>query len=240
MAGRCGCCTSAMPTLRGGRCRSAVGRKLQAFKALGSQQVSTRDPSGNRTTRTVDLGALDFEVHRVALTPDQVRQYALPSTPLKATERRADRWRELMGVQQTEIDALASLRPDLLRQIAADALNRFYDHTLARRVSVARARWLARAQADLDAQLGDVGSDRIRAEAEDKLDSIRAQLDEINDSLRIDAGDFQLAPLEIPTAVINGVGGKGPLLNSRWSFTTQTKALIASKAYTSDAAGGVR
>ena len=32
-----------------------------------------------------------------------------------------------MGVEQTEIDALASLRPDLLRQIARDAIAPFYD-----------------------------------------------------------------------------------------------------------------
>ena len=64
-------------------------------------------------------GMPEFEVHRVALTPDQVREYGLPSTPLKDTEKRADKWRAAMGVEQTEIDALASLRPDLLRDIAS-------------------------------------------------------------------------------------------------------------------------
>ena len=55
---------------------------------------------------------LEFEVHRVALTPDQVREYALPSTPLKATEKRANDWTRATGLE-TEIDALASLRPEL-------------------------------------------------------------------------------------------------------------------------------
>jgi hypothetical protein len=68
----------------------SVARKLQAM------QVSL-------------FPELDFEVHRVALTPNQVREYGLPSTPLKDTERRGDAWQAAMGVEQTEIDALASL-----------------------------------------------------------------------------------------------------------------------------------
>ena len=36
-----------------------------------------------------------------------------------------------MGVEQTEIDALAALQPNLLRQIATDAIARFYDDTLS-------------------------------------------------------------------------------------------------------------
>ena len=59
--------------------------------------------------------------------PEQVRVHGLPSRPLKATERRADRWREAMGVAQTEIDALAALRPDLLRRITSEAVEPFFD-----------------------------------------------------------------------------------------------------------------
>ena len=92
-----------------------VGRKLQAFKACLYPE-------------------LEFEVHRVALTPDQVRQYGLPSTPLKETEKRGDAWRTATGVEQTEIDALASLQPDLLRQITRNAIEPFYDDTLDWRV----------------------------------------------------------------------------------------------------------
>ncbi len=50
---------------------------------------------------------LEFRVYPVALTPDHVRQYNLPSTPLKAKEKRAPAWIAAMGVEQTEIDALA-------------------------------------------------------------------------------------------------------------------------------------
>jgi hypothetical protein len=99
-------------------------------------------------------------VRRVALTPDQVREYGLPSTPLKDTERRGDAWRAAMGVEQTEIDALASLQPDLLRRIIRDAIEPFYDWTLARRVTEARERWVAEAQTIVDASMDAEQMDR--------------------------------------------------------------------------------
>lgn len=43
-----------------------------------------------------------------------------------------------MGTEQTEIDALAALQPGVLDRIARDALDRFYDHDLARRTREAR------------------------------------------------------------------------------------------------------
>jgi len=200
----------------------SVGRKLQAFQAL-------------------QFPDLDFEVHRVALRPDQVRRYDLPSTPLKATEKRGDKWRALMGTEQTEIDALASLRPELLHQIAAEALDNYFDHGLEGRVAVAGERWLVEAQASLDGQLDAAWLARIRAEAEVKLGSVRAQLAEINDSLRIDASEFDLPVPEIPTAVVSEEGWHAPLLDSRWSFAEQTLALKESKAYVAnESAGGAR
>jgi hypothetical protein len=78
----------------------SIGRKLQAFRDLLFPD-------------------LRFEVVPVALSVEQVRELGLPSTPLKETERRANRWRETFGVEQTEIDALATLRPDVLREILA-------------------------------------------------------------------------------------------------------------------------
>ena len=69
----------------------SVARKLQALSEL--------------------LGPFGFEVHRVALTPDQVRALRLPSTPLKATEKHAAKWEMRTGTKQTEIDAAIALRP---------------------------------------------------------------------------------------------------------------------------------
>ena len=195
----------------------SVGRKLQAFRASLFPE-------------------LDFQVHRVALTPDQVRTHRLPSAPLKDTELRGNAWRVRMGVEQTEIDALASLRPDLLRRIAEDAIAPFYDNTLARRVRLARQEWLERAQAIVDEAVDQDHLDRLRAEASQKLADLRAEIDAVNDALRLDARDFDLPTPVVPTADLNGAVHTLPLLDSRWSFPEQCRAPIESKAYGSGGA----
>jgi hypothetical protein len=189
----------------------SVARKLQAM------QVSL-------------FPELDFEVHRVALTPNQVREYGLPSTPLKDTERRGDAWQAAMGVEQTEIDALASLRPQLLQQLARDAIAPFYDDQLGRRVDTARQEWMSRALAVINNSLDGDQLRRIHAEAAEKLEAMQEQIDEFNEALRIDVDDFDLPDIEIPEAELDGVYPL-PLLDSRWSFADQCQALIDSKAY---------
>jgi len=174
---------------------------------------------------------LEFQVHRVALTPDQVRQYGLPSTPLKATEKRADKWTAAMRVEQTEIDALATLRPDLLRRIAVDAIAPFYDRTLAGRVSQAKTDWRARAQAVVDAASDSEQMDRLRADAAEKLATMRQEIATLNAALRIDADDFVLPEIVVPDPVLNGATHGKPLCDSRWPFAEQRRRLIDSKAY---------
>jgi hypothetical protein len=194
----------------------SIGRKLQALKEL-------------------EFWELKFEVHRVALTPEQVNLYGLPSTALKDTERRADRWRDAMGVEQTEIDALASLRPDLLTRIAREAVYPFFDLTLDRRVLEARGRWLEEAQTVVDGAMDHDHIERLRTEAGQKLAELQTEIDAINDALRIDASDFDLPEVVVPEAQLNGGGGL-PLLDSRWDFAEQCARLIDSKAYRLDGA----
>ena len=91
----------------------SIGRKLQALRDLLFPD-------------------LRFEVVPVALNPEQVAALGLPSTPLKETEKRADRWREAFGIEQTEIDALATLRPDVLREIVERAFDPYVDRGLKR------------------------------------------------------------------------------------------------------------
>jgi hypothetical protein len=209
----------------------SIGRKLQAFKALGTVQVRSEDAFGNRRLADADTGALDFAVYRVALTPQQVPEYGLPSTPLKDTEKRADKWRTAWGVEQTEIDALASLRPDLLEQITRTALRGFYDYTLAGRVRQYRDEWLGRAREILAPALTRQAA--AARTAERQLATMREQVRELNEQLHIDVSASDLPPIELPEA--DDPGGSGtPLLDSRWDFAEQCRRLIASKAYRQD------
>src|SRR4051794_22541041 len=100
----------------------SLSRKLQALRTL-------RHPG------------LCIAVHQVALTLDQMRALNLPSTPLKTTEKRADKWRARMKHEQTEIDALGALRPEELTRIALDALKPFFDFTLDARCRAAFEKW---------------------------------------------------------------------------------------------------
>jgi len=189
----------------------SIGRKLQAFRVSA-------------------FPGLDFEVHRVALTSDQVREHGLPSTPIKETEKRADRWTRLMGVEQTEIDALASLQPDLLRTIALDAIAPFFDTSLARRVSEARRAWLEEAQAALDRSMDPEHLRRISENARARLAELEEEITAINDALHIEIDDVELPDLIVPTHTLNGGGGL-PLISSDWDFVEQCRVLRESKAY---------
>ena len=190
----------------------SVSRKLQAFKAGLFPD-------------------LEFQVHRVALTPAQVGEYGLPSTPLKDTEKRADKWQQSMGVAQTEIDALASLRPDLLRQIALAAVAPFFDASLDARVRRAYDQWRQEAQSVVDSAMDADRLDQLRLDAGQKLAELRTEIDAINDALRIDVGDFDLPEAVVPEAECEGAASNPPLIDSRWDFTRQCRTLIDSKEY---------
>ena len=190
----------------------SVSRKLQAFKDL-------------------EFGDLELKVYRVALVPDQVREYGLPSTPLKESEKRAGAWFEATGTEQTEIDALAALRPDLLTQLARDAIAPFYDSTLERRAQQLRGEWRAAAQQAIDTQGGEQ-LEQLRVDAAARLDEMRDRIGEILDEVDIDVDQFDLPEIpELPEPELTGAAPE-PLLDSRWDFAEQCRRLIESKAYT--------
>jgi hypothetical protein len=190
----------------------SISRKLQAFKAL-------------------EFGDLDFEVHRIGLTPDQVREYGLPTTPLKddEKEKRAEAWRAAMGVDQTEIDALASLRPELLRTLAINAVSPFFDRTLDARVLDAESEWRREAQDVVDSTLD---LDQLDRMAREKLASLRTEIDQLNRGLSINPDDFDLPGIVVPTAIDRRAEATGrALVDSRWAFAEQCRRLKASKGY---------
>ena len=198
----------------------SVARKLQAFSEL--------------------LGPFEFEMHRVALTPDQVRELGLPSTPLKDTEKRAARWEQAMGTEQTEIDSAIALRPDDLARIAREAMDPFFDETLADRTEDARQEWLAGAQEIIDGGLdGDKG--QLLATAEGKLGQARTLIDEVGESLQTiaelgDLPEFEPPEPAVPVGDALPSGTGTTLVSSEWEFPEQCRALKQSKAYGGDEA----
>ena len=181
--------------------------------------------------QVIEFPEMEFESHRVALSPDQVREYGLPSTPLKPGENRAEDWVEKMGVEQTEIDSLAALQPDLLRDIAEAAIAPFFDTTLNARVRRAKDDWLAEAQNVIDEQTG-TDLDQLRQNALLALSEKRDEIEAILDGVWVDADQFDLPEPVIPEADLDPDREMPvPLCDSRWTFREQCRRLIASKKY---------
>ncbi|CAN5188487.1 hypothetical protein BH24GEM2_BH24GEM2_13840 [soil metagenome] len=215
---------------------AADGRPMRVFT------LADCDPAGHQmpisisrklqALRDLYFHDLDFEVRSVALTVEQVRDLNLPSTPLKETELRAGRWITAFGVEQTEIDALATLQPHVLGQIVRDAIKGFYDAGLQRRVWRAREDWEARAQAQLTGTLDADFLDRLRTEAAATLVNLQQEIDTLNESLRQSVPDSVFVPpIEIPESEVNESLHGLPLVSSRWPWAEQTRALIQRKAY---------
>jgi hypothetical protein len=192
----------------------SIARKLQAFADLFFHD-------------------LRFEVVRVALTPEQVKAEDLPSTPLKATEKRASRWRDAFGIDQTEIDALTipAKRP-VLQRILRQAFKAYIDPTLSRRVAEAKSEWGAAAQEALEQQIDAERLARLRDEATAKLGELREQIDHINDQLNLVAGDhFTLPPIEVPEPEVDLDPERQALVSFDDDWISASQALIKHKSY---------
>jgi hypothetical protein len=157
---------------------TCIGRKLQALRDLLFPK-------------------LEFTVVHAALSPEQVRDLNLPSSPLKEDEKRAAKWLELYGSEQTEIDALATLRPDELERIAREAAKPFFDAGLAERVRDAEADWHAQVQAEIANQVDEDHLDRLTVRAEAALGELR----DVNTELTEMAADIEISePPDLPEA----------------------------------------
>jgi hypothetical protein len=126
---------------------------------------------------------------------------------------------------------MSDLQPDLLQRIALDAIEPFYDASLDRRVSDAKAAWVEQAQARLDAQIDQEQLARIRTDAEANLGDLRDELDALNESLSVAVDGFDLPEIEIPAPVLNGHSNGLPLIDSDWDFAEQSRRLKESRAY---------
>ena len=172
--------------------------------------------------------SLSFRVLAPALTVEQVKELALPSTPLKETELRAEGWRERYGVEQTEIDALATLRPNMLREIVHEAVEPFFDSTLARRTDEARREWQSQAQARFDEQVNPEWLAELRARAELDLEALREKLQQIE--VGIDDLGVKLPAFRVPEPVAGDLEPPA-LVSSDMSLLDAIRALRARKRY---------
>ncbi len=171
---------------------------------------------------------LNIRLHQVALTREQVRELDLPSTPLKATEQRASRWREVMGHEQTEIDALAALRPEALTAIARDAIQPYYDVTLADRTHEAERDWCTECKELLERLPAYVDARTKIEVALELLQQWSQNFARLQDDAAALLADIQPPPIQLPRAE-NNTPGLEPLFDSRANFITMSRRLVQHK-----------
>jgi hypothetical protein len=185
------------------------GRPLIVFT------VSDCDPAGHQmpisiarklqALRDLLFPDLRFEVVPTALTPEQARELGLPSTPLKEGEKRASRWKDAFGIEQTEVDALTTPeREHELREIVDRAFDPYFDRTLEARVSAAEDEWLDAAQAAMSEQIDNKLLSNLREQAATRLSKLRKEIDRINKRLRLAAADHVTLPeIDVPEPEID-------------------------------------
>ena len=124
--------------------------------------------------------------------------------------------------------------PEAIAEIAAELIEgRFFDTTLADRVDATRNRWLSEAQQVID-ERDDLGPAReaVAARLAQIEADVTAEVEELVASVAPDA-DTDGLPLvpDPPEPEIDEDDQPEPLVDSRWSFAEQVRALIDSKKY---------
>ncbi len=151
-------------------------------------------------------------------------------------EKLVESWREVWGVEQTEIAALAALRPNDLRRIAFETIAPLYDETVAQRTATAREEWREMA-ADMLAEHPDCQAalDAIAAAREDAL----AAVDALHNAQRqaiYQLDSWEPPKFQVPIAEILQAPPP-PLFSTEDDFTTASLRLKDRKALLREGGG---
>jgi hypothetical protein len=120
----------------------------------------------------------------------------------------------------------------VLRQIAEEAFVPYWDDTLARRVTLAEVEWRQLAEQALAEQIDHDALEELREEAAEKLTELQGAIDDINERLRLAAGDrFSLPVIEVPEPEVDEGVIRQALVGFNDDWVAATRALIARKAY---------
>jgi hypothetical protein len=125
-------------------CVNLVQRSEESGRPVRILYISDFDPAGQSmpvaVARKIEHRLclksldLDIQVQPIALTLEQCRQYRLPRTPIKDTEKRIAVFEDRYGEGATELDALEALHPGELKRIVEREIERYIDSDLDRAV----------------------------------------------------------------------------------------------------------
>jgi hypothetical protein len=119
------------------------------------------DPSGEDIFRVISeemfaLVGVDFEITKVALTPELVVEHDLPPIPTKASDSRSFGFRHTHGDAAVELDALP---PEILEELVRDAVEEWFDEAAHQEMSAKEATERAKVQRAVDAMREELDRD---------------------------------------------------------------------------------
>src|SRR5262249_42421416 len=177
---------------------------------------------------------VDLQLIPLALTPDQCREYRLPRTPIKDTERRKDKFEQTFGVGATELDAMEALHPGELARLLEAEIDNWLDRNLKRRVGRAFSNaYLPLKQ--IEQRICEEHAEKIE-ELSQRFEEIKTELDEweqeASDLWQDIAAEMEeqlpdLSDVEVPRSQAQGETDRFVLFDSRRDYFTQMDAYNA-------------
>lgn len=225
---------------------NAVDRIVEDDREAVILYISDFDPAGMSMPVAVSRKIEYFtsqragEVPRIRLIPivltaAQVKQYDLPRTPIKESERRGAAFEERHGSGAVELDALQALHPGTLARIVTSHIKEWYDTDLNTRVwqakEVAQAAIEAAQQAVYDrhaaelAQLQQLYDEIVEAAAE-KMARFNALLGPLWETMTQELTDERpdIEDYPIPEAEQGAGEDRWPLFDTGRGYLEQIRA----------------
>lgn len=192
-------------------CTMLMNRAIESQRPVRILYISDFDPAGMSmplaVARKIEFFHrghgldLDLQVRPVVLTAEQCREFSLPRTPIKESEKRAAAFEARFGGGATELDALEALYPGVLRNILRAEIERYYDVTLrSRTAAVAR---------EINRKLAVINSE-VHAEHEASIEALRVEWQAIQNSIE----EWKERAQDVWLAITRALEARAPKFNS--------------------------
>jgi hypothetical protein len=116
-------------------------KKLKAIMRQGKKIIilyfGDWNPSGENIEQAMKerlhkfgLSQSTIDFHRIAVTPQQIDQYNLPTLPVKKTDTRAKKFIEKYGDKACELDAFLAYAPQQFKRLLVRSVTQYFDDNL--------------------------------------------------------------------------------------------------------------
>jgi len=130
----------------------------------------------------------DVKVQSIMLTAEQVREYQLPRTPIKKSEKRAGKFEEAFGTGAVELDALEALHPGELEALVTLHLHKYYSMEAMYAVQTTTRNIKAEVQIEID---------KITAKYATEIAAMQNYLDDL-EALKFDIAGREVSRYSAP------------------------------------------